>query len=71
MKAGLDLDEWDHSAVVNALFTKAKPFLQAPGTVASDPDDASDDDSAYDSDSLEVILMRDPTKSSINTSNGS
>ena len=40
MKAGLDLDEWDHSAVVNALFTKAKPFLQAPGTVASDRDSA-------------------------------
>ncbi len=53
MKAGLDLDERDHPAVVNALCTKAKPFLQAPGPVtdASDPDDASDDDSAYDSDS--------------------
>ena len=36
MKAGLDLDERDHPAVVNALCTKAKPFLQAPGPVTDE-----------------------------------
>jgi hypothetical protein len=38
-KAGLDLEDWDHPAVVKVLFDVAKPFFQSTGTDDRDPAD--------------------------------